>query len=94
MSFFDRQGIPQAVIRKRTETGNVYDDDWSDGRHKNDDEASEISNGDGFEDDIQMLRDYSFISIGVDTTAFEIHGLVQLATRKWLEAHGQLERWN
>jgi hypothetical protein len=22
-----------------------------------------------------------------------MHGLVQLATRKWLEAHGQLERW-
>ena len=22
-----------------------------------------------------------------------MHGLVQLATRKWLEAHGQLEKW-
>ena len=22
-----------------------------------------------------------------------MHGLVQLATRKWLEAHGQIEKW-
>src|SRR5204862_2646302 len=45
-----------------------------------------------FEDDIQVLRDYSFIS-STGAAAFEMHGLVQLAMRKWLEAHGQLERW-
>jgi hypothetical protein len=39
------------------------------------------------------LRDYSFISVNEDGTTFEMHGLVQLATRKWLEVYGQLEKW-
>jgi hypothetical protein len=48
---------------------------------------------DGFEDDILTLRNYSFISANADKTTFEMHRLVQLATRMWLRAHGQLERW-
>jgi len=48
---------------------------------------------DGLEDDVLALRNYSFISINIDGTTFEIHGLVQLATRKWLEALQQQERW-
>jgi hypothetical protein len=48
---------------------------------------------DGFEDDSLALRNYLFISINTDGTTFEMHGLVQLATRTWLEAHGQQERW-
>ena len=39
------------------------------------------------------LRNFSFISVNVDGTTFKMHRLVQLATRKWLEAHGQLEKW-
>jgi hypothetical protein len=46
-----------------------------------------------FDDDVLALRSYSFISINADGTTFEMHGLVQLATRKWLEANRQLERW-
>jgi len=44
-------------------------------------------------DDIQKLRNYSFISVNKDGKTFEMHSLVQLATQKWLRAHGQLERW-
>ncbi|KAK5400813.1 hypothetical protein LTR06_011234 [Exophiala xenobiotica] len=46
-----------------------------------------------FEKDVVALRNFSFISINADGTTFEMHGLVQLATRTWLEAHGMLERW-
>ncbi|KAH8760639.1 P-loop containing nucleoside triphosphate hydrolase protein [Hyaloscypha finlandica] len=108
MSFFDRQGIPEALLRNRDEYRNSQqgqkesnDDDSTDidadidASHSDDDEdnASQPSVSDGFEDDVLALRNYSFISINTDGTTFEMHRLVQLATRKWLEAHEQQERW-
>lgn len=47
----------------------------------------------GFEQDIITLRNYSFISDNCHGTAFEMHSLVQLATREWLKAHKQHEKW-
>ncbi|KAJ5701450.1 hypothetical protein N7488_008998 [Penicillium malachiteum] len=49
--------------------------------------------GDNFQDNISILRDYSFVAIGRDPTLFEMHRLVQLATRKWLEANGKTDKW-
>ncbi|KAL4885199.1 hypothetical protein BJY04DRAFT_214537 [Aspergillus karnatakaensis] len=46
-----------------------------------------------FEEDVQMLRNFSFISISTDAKSFEMHRLIQLATQKWLEVHGELEEW-
>jgi hypothetical protein len=66
------------------------DDQRSD---RDEDGASDSESDNEFENDIMMLRQYYFLSIGVDGTTFEMHGLVQLAMRKWLEKHGQLERW-
>jgi hypothetical protein len=43
---------------------------------------------DEFKDDIVGLRNFSFITINEDGRTFEIHGLVQLVTRKWLEENG------
>ncbi|KAL8778508.1 MAG: hypothetical protein Q9203_001929 [Teloschistes exilis] len=65
---------------------------------KNQEDSGEISvsddgsEDDGFEHDVQVLRNYSFISCDTDRT-FEMHALVQLAMRKWLEANEQLEPW-
>ena len=100
MSFFDRQGIPEALVRKRAESGNGHGsqeecDEYNSSREEeedNEDNTSECSDDDGFEDDVQTLRDYSFLSVGTDRT-FEMHALVQLATRKWLEANRKLEQW-
>jgi len=102
MSFFDRQGIPEALVRKRAESGDGHGSqeecDEYDSREKeeeeedNEDNTSEYSNDDGFEDDVQTLRDYSFLSVSIDRT-FEMHALVQLATRNWLEANRKLEQW-
>ena len=99
MSFFDRQGIPEVLVQNRAETRNGHrsqekPDEYDDTEEEEDreDNASEYSEDDGFEDDVQTLRDYSFLSVGKDRT-FEMHGLVQLATRKWLEANGKLEQW-
>ena len=97
MSFFDRQEIPEALLRNRTKQGNVQQDER--GRSRNDDadddedSESQSSVSDKFEDDVLALRNYSFIFANTDTTTFEMHGLVQLATRKWLEVNGQLEKW-
>ena len=97
MSFFDRQGIPEVLLRDRGGTGKRDERPGTDG--KNDEESdeegsvSEASVNDGFEDDVSTLRDHCFISITTDVATFEMHSLVQLATRKWLESQGQLERW-
>ncbi|KAH8589491.1 hypothetical protein B0O99DRAFT_692387 [Bisporella sp. PMI_857] len=57
------------------------------------DSASQSSVSNRFEDDVLVLRNYSFISVNTDHTTFEMHGLVQLAMREWLKAHEQQERW-
>jgi tetratricopeptide (TPR) repeat protein len=96
MSFFDRQGIPELLLRNRAETkSGCENSEGADGdSDKNDEDiASESGENDEFEEDVLTLRNYSFISVNVDTITFEMHGLVQLSMRKWLEAHEQLERW-
>ena len=89
MSFFDRQGIPEALLWTQSE----YKHGGS-ARESDDEDTTLVWDDDeDFENDILILRNYSFISVNKDATTFEMHGLVQLATRKWLKAHEQLERW-
>jgi tetratricopeptide (TPR) repeat protein len=75
MSFFDRQGIQEGLLRGQSST--AYDG----------------FEDEGFEDDVLVLRDYSFVAVTRDGSTFEMHSLVQLATRTWLEGEGQLDRW-
>ena len=119
MSFFDRQGIPEALLKTQNEAENenVKKDaeENENDNHENEsiedaEDAEEKKNGDyeddsdedivsdfsvddEFEADIDVLRNYSFITVSMSEPTFEMHGLVQLATRKWLEAHDQLEKW-
>ena len=102
MSLCDQNGIPESLLRVRhlnedeasqatgggeTETKSVDDGD--------DDELQDSSepeyDDDDFEDDIVTLRQYSLISATTDPSVFEMHRLVQFATRTWLEAQDQLE---
>jgi hypothetical protein len=97
MSFFDRQGIPEALVRNQSGTGNGRGGVKAinaDGENSDSDDSElEANINDGFEEDILTLRNYSFIALTTDATTFGMHGLVQLATRKWLEGQGQLETW-
>jgi hypothetical protein len=103
MSFFDRQGIPDALLQSRSEQTKWSQDERetaldfvkSDTGYSDDDDdnTSQSSMSDRFKEDVSVLRNYSFISVNPNGTTFEMHRLVQLATRKWLEAHGQIERW-
>jgi hypothetical protein len=103
MSFFDRQGIPEALLRGRNEQGDAQPDeednnaeehvDVDDDNDSSGDDAASTDEDEEFENDVSTLRSYSFISVNTNGSSFEMHGLVQLATRQWLEAHGQRERW-
>ncbi|KAI3326362.1 putative kinesin [Xylariaceae sp. AK1471] len=103
MSFCDRQGIPESLLRasgknafiksnQRQQSPDI-DSRSSDDEYTDEEVKSESSADDKFEDDISTLHDYSFICITENGLTFEMHGLVQLATRRWLEAKGQQERW-
>ncbi|KIW19668.1 hypothetical protein PV08_00242 [Exophiala spinifera] len=96
MSFFDPQGIPESLLRNRAETSDECESMRTAGV---DEEVEEGSSSvsmdmDEFEEDILTLRNYSFISLNMDKITFQMHSLVQLATRRWLERHGQFEKWN
>ncbi|OCK85164.1 hypothetical protein K432DRAFT_343643 [Lepidopterella palustris CBS 459.81] len=99
MSFFDRQGIPEALLKIQDSPGNrvvkrdVRSDRYSSCENNGENAGSECGIDYDLEDDIDTLRSYSFITANIDGRTFEMHGLVQLATRKWLQAHNQLERW-
>ncbi|KAJ5805569.1 uncharacterized protein N7503_003171 [Penicillium pulvis] len=107
MSFFDRQGIQESVLRvqqtqKLTESsdleiatdissGGQEDEDCPSGGDENSSSESDLEQS--FEDDIAILSDYSLISIGESNTVLTMHRLVQLTVRTWLKTHGQLEQW-
>ncbi|KAJ6035723.1 hypothetical protein N7540_000002 [Penicillium herquei] len=98
MSFFDRQGIPEILLRlpdmeSQSTYLNSLENDANNFSEEDTDSASESDLYHGFEDDIATLRAYSFISIGEDCITFSMHRLVQLTVRTWLKSQGQLELW-
>ncbi|KAH7389980.1 P-loop containing nucleoside triphosphate hydrolase protein [Pyrenochaeta sp. MPI-SDFR-AT-0127] len=97
MSFFDRQGIPEALLHRRTAQGTDRQDqaepEDKDSNSEEDIASQSSAADDDFERDIVVLRNFYLISIETSGTGFEMHALVQLATRKWLAANGTDERW-
>ena len=92
MSFFDRQGILEDLLNdsKREDASSHNAEEESDTDINTE---SEDGTADAFEEDLTVLRAYSLISTEVQGGSFEMHRLVQLSTRRWLEVQGQLERW-
>jgi hypothetical protein len=45
-----------------------------------------------FEDDVELLLGCSIVSLSVDGLAFDMHRLVQMAVRRWVEIHGGQEQ--
>jgi hypothetical protein len=98
MSFFDRHGIPEALIhdaqgaKGRSTVSNRRERSLrrrfrqflsrtkrrpgAQREHKESD-----SDGVEFEKDVVALRDLCFISVDIGGSTFEMHALVQLATR-------------
>jgi hypothetical protein len=92
MSFFDRQGIPEELLRVQPENNHASRSELSDDS-SNDENVSDSDTLDDFEDDITTLRDFSFISVSENGLFFTMHRLVQLTTHMWLKNHGQTEQW-
>ncbi|KAJ5900074.1 hypothetical protein N7495_004818 [Penicillium taxi] len=86
MSFFDRQGIPEDLIRHQSQA-DYLSNNSSEG------ETSDSDTEPDFEDDIMILKNYSFISSSKGNTFFTMHRLVQLTTHAWLKSHGQRDQW-
>lgn len=81
MSFFDRQSIPEDVLR--------YGDQVQ--RHTTTESFNALSQE--WDSDIQTLRDFSFISVIGDGMSFTMHDLVRFSLHKWLETRGSLDQW-
>jgi len=105
MSFFDRQAIPERLLH--TGGSDEADDESSrvQGRASDCDavrtyasDVGDASSGPAgaagdFEKDLGVLRNYHFVALTTDVKVFEMHRLVQLATKRWLMAHMQFEHW-
>lgn len=92
MSFFDRQGIEENVLRIPFHAERVKK--TSSRKTRRDSTDSDVSDADyELGEDIVILKDFSFISSTENAHTFQMHSLVQLATRLWLEHHGQISRW-
>ncbi|KAJ5287907.1 hypothetical protein N7478_003593 [Penicillium angulare] len=88
-SFFDKQAIPEYMLRSQSsvkETENAFATDENS-------DTSSFTIVDGFEDDLQMLKDLCLITADSTGKTLEMHSLVQFATQEWLKTNGHFERW-
>jgi tetratricopeptide (TPR) repeat protein len=102
MCMFDRQGIPETLLigqygedvtLVRQGSSHIsWRKRWRGSRSK-----SQIKdrkeNDDKFDDDWQTLTDFSLIKTNADGHHFDMHRLVQLTTKKWLDLQSELQRW-
>jgi tetratricopeptide (TPR) repeat protein len=109
MSFFDRQAIPEALLQAKgsgqaegEEEGLMIDgkaserggEDAGDGAPSERNTEARLDEAEEYEKDIVVLRSYGLVSCTTDRTTFEMHRLVQLATKKWLKAAKQFNHWS
>ncbi|KAL2859775.1 P-loop containing nucleoside triphosphate hydrolase protein [Aspergillus lucknowensis] len=93
MSFFDRQGIPEDLIRRQPSTSCTARTEMSNDSTDGETSESGSDGGPDFEDDVTTLRNYSFIFVDESGTSFTMHRLMQLTTRAWLKSYGEIEQW-
>ena len=84
MSFFNRQGIPEFMMRYYTDGDREGQDDSS---------STRSEEGTDFEEDVAVLRAFSLVDTTKREDEFEMHGLVQLATRLWLRSTNTERKW-
>ena len=82
MSFFNPQGIPEFMLRHFTDSSTIAE--GKDNRENGENE---------FEEALDLLRSYSFMTTNLSGDVFEMHRLVQFATRIWLKSFGSEDTW-
>ena len=97
MSLFNPQHIPEAILRNYT--SRTMSEHFDKNRHseggpdENGYSQDSDSNGDEtFEDDVDVLRGYSLISVAAGGDTLEMHALVQLCIREWVSSE-EMEHW-
>lgn len=55
------------------------------------DQNDSNDSNDTFEDDIEMLQGFAFVSVSADSESFDMHRLVQVAMQRWLKRQGDQE---
>jgi tetratricopeptide (TPR) repeat protein len=84
MSFFNPQGIPESVLRSYS----------LDATSKNNRTIDSDDDNDGkFDDDLDMLRAYSLVTVTAESDMCEMHQLVQFCTGAWLASFNEVEQW-
>lgn len=87
LSFFNPQSIPDSVVRRyRVDSRSQLIEQTTT------DTVLDEADYD-FEEDIAVLRSFSLVAAVAHTEEFEMHGLVQVATRVWLAMSGVEELW-
>jgi len=109
MSFFDRQAIPEALLQEKgsgqaegqdegptadAKAGERSGEDAGGGALGERNAEGPVDKAEEHEKDIVVLRNYNLVSCTTDRTTFEMHRLVQLATKRWLKAARQFDRWS
>ena len=100
MSFFDRQGVSEDLLRVQREIPNEDSSSEANKFERSDQDTDSISESntddefdDDLDDDLAVLRDFSFIFVTENMSVFTMHRLVQLTVHVWLKTNGQIERW-
>jgi tetratricopeptide (TPR) repeat protein len=83
VSMFSQQGIPEFLIKAETR----HEDSQSDNDGSLQDPESE------FEQAIELLIAFSLVRAETNGQFFEMHRLVQLATRRWLQSNNSIQEW-
>jgi tetratricopeptide (TPR) repeat protein len=79
MSFYDHRSISRTLLKERHTDADLT--------------RQQMSTDADVDDDVLMLYEFHLIGIGVGNEAFELHPLVQLAARKWLERQNSEDQW-
>lgn len=91
MSFSDRQGIPENLIRHKSKANYTSSSQLL--SHSSDGESSESDLGPDFEDDVRTLRDYSFTFISEKKKTFHDASAGSTDHARVVESHGQIDQW-
>jgi tetratricopeptide (TPR) repeat protein len=102
MCMFDRQGIPETLLVgqygeditliRRTTLHASWRKRWHSSRSKSQNKERKEKDY-RFDDDWQTLTDFLLIKTNADGHHFDMHRLVQLTTRKWLDLQSELQPW-
>ncbi|KAJ0335179.1 hypothetical protein COL154_013769 [Colletotrichum chrysophilum] len=84
MSYFHAQNIPEYMLHNYG-SGDIHSEEGSD----EDGGTSDVD----FEDDLDVLRGYSLVTITATPGLLEMHSLVQFCTKVWISEFGSPDQW-